>query len=278
MRLKKQNCFYRVATGQLPRLVRSLAQWLLIAIVVVRYPSYFNDLSEYFKRKLIITNLILNSRLFNGIIAALILISVAGFSLETIPTLSDEFTQMLWYLEVFIVIIFTLEYLFRIAVAEKKLKFVFSVYGMIDLLAILPFYLAFAIDLRALRLLRLFRLARLLKLVRYTQALNRFIAAFHDAKEELVITVCASAVLIFLAAVGIYHFENPAQPEVFKSIFDCLWWAVATSTTVGYGEVYPITVGGKIFTTVFLFFSIGLVAIPTGIFSSSLLALKKKDK
>lgn len=220
----------------------------------------------------------LQARWFNAIITLLILLSVIGFSLETIPTLSPELKEALHVMEVVIVVVFTLEYVMRIVSAPRKLAFVFSFYGIIDLLAILPFYLAFAVDLRSLRLLRLFRIIRLMKLARYTAALDRFAKAFDQSKEELFIVIVSSITLIFLAAVGIFHFEHAAQPDVFRSIFDCLWWAVSSSTTVGYGEIYPITIGGKLLTTVFLFLSIGLVAVPTGIFSSALLSVRRNEE
>lgn len=223
------------------------------------------------------SNSILDTRWFNIIITILILLSVIGFSLETIPSLSPDFKEVLKYLEVAVVGIFTVEYFYRLSTSKNKWAFIFSFYGLVDLFAILPFYLAFAVDLRSIRLFRLFRIIRLLKLTRYTSALRRFSLAFNNAKEELFIVIIASAMLIFLAAVGIYHFEHVAQPDVFRSIFDCLWWAVTSITTVGYGEIYPITAGGKIFTTLFLFLSIGLVTVPTGIFSSALLSIKQKE-
>jgi voltage-gated potassium channel len=98
------------------------------------------------------------------------------------------------------------------------------------------------------------------------------------AKEELAIFTFASVLMIYLAAVGIYHFEHAAQPEVFKSIFDCLWWAVATLTTVGYGDVFPITLGGRLFTFFVLMIGLGLVAVPTGIVASSLAIVRKDDQ
>ena len=96
------------------------------------------------------------------------------------------------------------------------------------------------------------------------------------AKEELVIFTIASFVLLFLAAVGIYHFENEAQPEVFRSIFDALWWAVATLTTVGYGDIYPITGGGRLFTFGILMVGLGMIAVPTGIIASSLSDVRRQ--
>lgn len=209
-------------------------------------------------------------------ITVLIIYSVICYSIETLPNLSVLTIDFLYYSEIIVVSIFTIEYLYRIYSAPNRLKFVFSFYGLIDLMAILPFYLATAIDLRTLRLMRLLRLARLLKLARYNKAILRFSKAISLAKEELVIFTLASLVLLYLAAVGIYHFEHNAQPEVFRSIFDSLWWAVVTLTTVGYGDIYPITIGGRIFTFVILMVGLGLVAVPTGIVASALSVIRSK--
>lgn len=215
---------------------------------------------------------------FAWFIMALILYSVFCFSLETLPDIDESTKIFLKYSEVFIVIIFTIEYLIRLCLSEKRLKFVFSFYGLIDLLAILPFYLAFAVDLRTLRLIRIVRFARILKLVRYSSALKRFSQAIYLVKEELIIFTLISFVLLYLSAVGIYHFEHPVQPDVFRSIFDALWWAVATLTTVGYGDIYPVTNGGRFFTFIVLMVGLGLVAVPTGIIASALSAVRRKEE
>ncbi len=139
--------------------------------------------------------------------------------------------------EKFIIIIFTLEYLLRIYVADRKFGYALSFYGLIDLMAIIPFYISLGVDLRSLRIFRMLRLFRLMKLFRYNKAIQRFSRAFVDAKEEVVLFSVVTSMLLYLSAVGIYYFENEAQPEAFKSIFHSLWWAVATLTTVGYGDV-----------------------------------------
>ncbi len=190
--------------------------------------------------------------------------------METIPDLKPQTRSILRVIETFCVIIFTLEYLLRIYVANHKLKFVFSFFGIIDFLAILPFYLSFGVDLRSLRALRFLRLFRIFKLVRYNRAITQFTTAIKSAKEQILLFIFITLILIYFAAVGIYYFENQAQPEYFSSIFDSLWWAIITLTTVGYGDVYPITIGGKMFTFFILMIGLGIVAIPTGIISSAL--------
>jgi voltage-gated potassium channel len=210
------------------------------------------------------------SKRFAYFIQFLIVFSVITFSIETLPDLKPQTRLILNVIEAFCVIIFTFEYLARIYVADSKPKFIFSFFGIVDFLAILPFYLSFGIDLRSLRLLRMFRLFRLFKLVRYNKAMRHFANAMILAKEQIILFMIITLMLIYFTAVGIYYFENEAQPEHFSSIFSSLWWSIVTLTTVGYGDVYPITVGGRIFTFFMLLIGLGVVAIPTGIISSSL--------
>lgn len=173
-------------------------------------------------------------------------------------------------IELATVIVFSAEYLLRFSVADSKPGFVFSFFGMIDLLAILPFYLSTGLDMRSLRAVRMLRLIRILKLVRYSDAIQRFHRAFIIVREELVLFIWITLILLYLTAVGIYYFENKAQPEVFSSIFHSLWWAIATLTTVGYGDAYPVTAGGKTFTALVLIIGLGIVAVPAGLLASAL--------
>lgn len=203
-------------------------------------------------------------------IQTMILLSLISFSIETLPSITDQTRHFLYDFEVFSVGVFTLEYLTRIFYAENKVKFIFSFFGIVDLLAILPFYLTTGLDLRSLRSFRFLRVVRILKLARYSAAIRRFHRAFIIAKEELALFLCSTLIVLYLAGVGIYYFEYPAQPDAFCSIFHSLWWAVATLTTVGYGDIYPITVGGKIFTFFILIIGLGVVSIPAGMIASAL--------
>jgi voltage-gated potassium channel len=207
---------------------------------------------------------------FDLFIQSLIVLSLISFSIETLPNLSQTIKKVLGISEVIIVGIFTIEYLLRLIFADSKIRFVFSFSGLIDLFAILPFYIARGVDLRSLRVFRLFRLIRIFKIFRYGKAIARLKDAFLTVKEELVLFLFATVFLLFISSVGIYYFENPTQPEVFKSVFHCLWWAVATLTTVGYGDIYPVTVGGKIFTFFMLMIGLGIIAVPTGLIASAL--------
>ncbi len=209
-------------------------------------------------------------RWFNLSIQALIVLSLVCFCVETLPDLSPRTQQALYIVEVITVLIFSVEYLLRLFVADNKLRFVFSFYGLIDFAAIFPFYVSTGIDLRSIRVFRMLRLFRMFKLLRYGTAVQRFRDAFLDIKEELVVFLTATVLAVYVSSVGIYYFECEAQPEHFGSVFHCMWWAVVTLTTVGYGDVYPVTVGGKIFTSIILFIGLGLIAVPSGLFASTL--------
>ena len=217
-------------------------------------------------------------RIFDFFIQSLIILSLISFTIETIPNLSSSIILWLDIIEYFTVIVFSIEYLFRLFISDNKLRFIFSFYGLIDLTAILPFYISRTIDLRSIRIFRLFRLFRAFKLLRYNKALKRFRQAFLMIKEEMIIFLTATVFMLFFSSVGIYYFENSAQPDKFSSIFDCMWWSVATLTTVGYGDVFPITVGGKIFTFFILIIGLGIIAVPTGLIASSLTKCIEEEK
>ncbi|QUV80878.1 ion transporter [Chloracidobacterium sp. D] len=210
-------------------------------------------------------------------IQAVILLSLVDFALETLPSLSPTQRRLLEWFEVFSVAVFTVEYVVRAVGSRPPVKYLLSFYGIVDLVAILPFYLGLVVDLRSLRALRFLRLLRILKLTHYSQAWRRFHRALIISREELILFAATALILIYLAAVGIYYFEHEAQPEVFASMFDGLWWAVATLTTVGYGDSYPITAGGRFFTFVILVIGLGIVALPSGIVASALAKARAEE-
>ena len=215
---------------------------------------------------------------FGYFIQFLIIISILNFSIQTLPNLKNDFLVILNVIELYSIIIFTIEYLLRLFTSPKPFKFIFSFLGLIDLIAILPFYISLGVDLKSLRAVRLFRLLRLLKFLRYHDTLTNLKQSFEGVKRELFLFSFATLLLIYFSSVGIYFFGNEAQPDAFSSIFEAMWWSVATLTTVGYGDIYPITVGGKIFSTFIVFIGLGLVVIPTGIVGSPLTKALMKSK
>ena len=143
----------------------------------------------------------------------------------------------------------------------------------------MPFYFNGFLDLRFLRAFRILRIFRVVRLIKYNDALKRFRKAFTIVKEEIMLFLIITIVLIFITSAGIYYFENEAQPEVFKSVFHSAWWSIVTLTTVGYGDVYPITLGGRIFTFFVLMIGVGLVTIPAGLVATALLkAIDNEEK
>ncbi len=207
---------------------------------------------------------------FDLVTQAVIALSLILFTLETVPELAS-YAPFFELAEAVIIIFFTVEYVLRFAAAGSKRAYIFSFYGIIDLLSILPFFLTLGVvDLRFVRIFRLFRLLRLFKLTRYTHALNRLKRAVDDIKEELILYVVFTLLLIYLSSIGIYYFENQAQPEKFRSVIDSMWWAIATLTTVGYGDIFPITAGGKLFTFFLLLIGLGFVSVPSALLAAAL--------
>ncbi|WP_145116173.1 ion transporter [Botrimarina mediterranea] len=211
-----------------------------------------------------------SGRLFTTVVQGLIVVSMITFAIETLPTLSPSWRHALEVFEAVTVTVFAMEYLLRLFVASRPIKYATSFFGVIDFLAIAPALLGIAFDGRTIRALRLVRLLRLFKLARYNAAVRRLHLALKIAWEELVLFLAVALILFFVAAAGIYQFEHEAQPEAFASIFHSLWWAVVTLTTVGYGDVYPITVGGRVFTFFVLLVGLGVVAAPTAMVASAL--------
>lgn len=208
-------------------------------------------------------------------------------SLNVVSVIADTFKlpERIVYafsvFETFSVIAFSIEYVLRLFTASLNgsydsssikpyLKYFFSPMALIDLLSILPFYLPFfiALDLRVLRALKLIKLLRILKFNRYTDALSTIFNVLKNKKEQLISSFLIIFLLMVMASVLMFSVENEAQPEVFKNAFSALWWAIATVTTVGYGDIYPVTVVGKLLSAVIAFLGVGLVAVPTGIISA----------
>ncbi len=200
----------------------------------------------------------------------LILLSAVAIAVETVPGLPGWAYRWLWRFEVLVLTVFVAEYLLRLACSPRPLRYAFSLWGMIDLLACLPALGLVNPEWQAARTLRLIRVIRLFKLFRTSSAARRLLRAFMAVRQELAVFIVLAALMIYVSAVGIYLFEHEAQPEVFSSIPVSFWWAVVSFTTVGYGDMYPITTGGRLFTTFVLFIGLGIVAVPTAIITAAL--------
>jgi voltage-gated potassium channel len=213
---------------------------------------------------------------------AIILLSTVAMGVETLPDLPRWAVDGLFAFELFVVAVFTIEYVLRLLTTPNPLGYARSFFGIVDILAIAPFYIALVlagahVDLRAIRVLRLLRLLRLFKLARYTAALDRFGVAWRAVKDEVMVFGVTALVVLYVCALVIYQCEHGAQPDKFRSVFDAMWWAAVTLTTVGYGDIYPITPLGRLFTVFMLFVALGIIAVPTGLVASALVAIRHRE-
>lgn len=219
------------------------------------------------------------SRIFHVLLIILILSNVVAVVLESHKPTGESYAFYFHWFEAVSVLIFTVEYLGRIWICVEeqrnkgvsafraRVKYLFSPMGMIDLLAIAPFYLSMfvSIDLRYFRLLRMLRL---LKLAHYFKGLDVFLTVLAREFATIASAVFTVVVFVIMSASLMYALERQAQPELFSSIPDALWWAVVTMTTVGYGDVTPVTAGGRLLATLIMLLGVGLVALPAGMLAA----------
>lgn len=231
------------------------------------------------------------SIVFDWTITSLILLSVASVFIVTLD-LSTAVRRTLIGFEAVVSVVFTIEYALRIWTAPEldsernpwcaRYHYVISGMAIIDLLAILPFWLPMFLpeSMLGMRVFRLVRLLRIFKLNRYFDALAMVGCVVREKRRELVGSMLFVMVLMLVSSLLVYAAEHDAQPEAFRTAFSGLWWAVATLTTVGYGDIYPVTPVGRILGAVIAILGIGMVAIPTGILSSGFLEYisKKREK
>lgn len=224
-------------------------------------------------------------------ITLIIVVNIAVLVIDTVPDIPFYYKQQFFLLEVFTVIFFTVEYLLRIWIApvteeysrfrRPRLSFMLSFYGIVDLLAILPFYLNYLFGLNYYYLM-VFRLFRIFKLFRYFTALQLLGRVFKAKFQELMFALFFIVIMLIFVSFLMFYVENKAQPEVFRSIPETMWWGIITLTTVGYGDMHPITPIGKFLGGVIALMGIGLFALPAGIlaggFSSELQKIAEEDK
>lgn len=219
------------------------------------------------------------SRSIDVFLIALILLNVGIVFAHTF-SLPSPLLPFLRTIETLSIFIFSLEYGLRVWTADflypdytpgsARLRYIVSWMALIDLLSILPFYLPMLIpfDLKVLRSIRLLRLFQIFKLTRYTSSLISILRVMQKKSSQLLSSMAVVLILIVISSLLMYNVENPAQPEVFTNAFSGMWWAISTLTTVGYGDIYPITPLGKLIGSVIALLGIVLLAIPTAIISS----------
>lgn len=219
----------------------------------------------------------LPSRLFNGFIMLLILANVVAIVLESVESIYQPHADRFWQFELFSVAVFTIEYLLRLWTCIEqpqyyhpvrgRLRYMISFMALIDLMAILPFFLSIFVGIDT-RFLRVLRLLRVFKLTRHFQSLEILIEVIRMESTVLASAVFVLLVLAVLAAGGIYVAEHDVQPEVFGNIPSSMWWAIVTLTTVGYGDVIPVTLSGKVFAMIITMLGVGMAALPAGIIAA----------
>ena len=215
------------------------------------------------------------SRAFDLFIVAAILANIAVLFLETF----EEMAGYSWFLrtiEMITIVIFGVEYLLRIWTAEylypgkgrrrAVLRFLVSFDGIVDLCTILPFF--FLSGFVALRMLRVVRILHLFRINAYYDSFNVIASVLKEKKNQLISSLFIILVLMLASSLCMYSSEHEVQPEVFKNAFSGIWWSVSTILTVGYGDIYPVTIMGRAMAIVIAFLGVGVVAIPTGIISA----------
>lgn len=216
------------------------------------------------------------SRVFDISILLLILLNVIVAVVDTVPSIALKLGVWLDWFELVSVLVFSIEYGARVwsCVESDDVqtpfwgRVVFALRPMLlmDLAVVLPFYFPFfGLDLRPLRALRLLRILRVAKIGRYFPALRAIHRVVESKREELVITTMLLLLLLVFSSSVLFYAENDAQPEAFSSIPATMWWAIATLTTVGYGDIYPVTTMGKLLASVIAVAGVGLFALPTAI-------------
>lgn len=224
------------------------------------------------------------------IIITLIILNVIAVMLETVQPIYEDYQSFFHVFDTFSIVVFSVEYLLRVWSCNidpryshsiwGRLRYVFTLGALIDLLAILPFYIHIIVglDLRVLRVLRLLRLLRVFHLTAYMKAAQLIVNIFKAKRNELLLSLVLIFFLLIISSCLIYFVEHPAQPEHFSSIPRTLWWSIVTLTTVGYGDMIPITIQGKILTGFILLSGVALFALPAGIITAGFLEESRKAK
>ena len=222
------------------------------------------------------------SFIVNSVIYMLIFISIINLMLSSVQEIQSEYGSIITLVRNIIMPIFVLEYLVRLYASGSlskyrgfmgKLRYIITPYAIIDLVSILPYILLStgfnSSFIRSLRLLRIFRLFRVKKYANFAQIMKDIVS---NIKEELLVLLFYTFILLIILSFAIFEVEHDAQPDIFTNIFQTMWWAVATLTTVGYGDMYPITAWGKIITSIISIIGIAFVAIPGGMFASEFMS------
>lgn len=232
-------------------------------------------------------------RTFEIILIAIITLNMMAIIISSIPKFYEVYGRFFYEFEIFSAVFFALEYIARVySVVEHpryrhpikgRLRYMVSPLAIVDLLAFLPslifIFLPFTLDLRFLRLFRLTALFRIFKFTRYLRALDIFKRVVLERKEQLLLSFILLLFVLIIISFSMYYVERDVQPEKFSSIPATMWWSVVTLTTVGYGDIVPVTALGKSLAGIFTLAGVGLLALPAGILSAGFYeVLLREDK
>ena len=228
----------------------------------------------------------LSSKFVDYTLIALVVLSIISVILGSVPEIYDVYANELRAFEIFTIIVFSLEYALRIWTAPlkysqnkfPKVKYALSFHGLIDLIAIIPFYISyfgFRVDLRVLRVVRMMRI---LKISHYNSALQDLFNAIYDERKTFISAIYIFLVALLISSSLIYYAENSSQPDDFRSIPNALWWSIVTLTTVGYGDVSPVSLIGKIIGAITAIMGVCTVALLTGIVANAFSAQLSRKK
>ncbi len=213
---------------------------------------------------------------FEIVVSIAVFVSIAIMALETFA-LPESLRETLFVADAALSLVFLAEYLYRIVIAENRRGYVTSFYGIIDLIAIFPILIHAASSVRVIRLLRVLRIIRLLKIKRYSDALDRYRMALMSIAAEATLFTGVAFIFIISFAFLIYEFEHEMQPDKYRNIFDAIYWAVISLTSVGYGDVYPVTNAGRMLTVAMVLTGMGIVAVPTALLTSAMSRVQTPD-
>lgn len=230
-----------------------------------------------------------NGKLFESFIVTLIVLNTLAVVLGSVKPLRDGYGNWFFGFEVASILIFTLEYLARLwtctldpryaGPVKGRIRFMLSPLAIVDLLAFLPFYLPLlGLDLRFMRLFRAFRILRVVKLSRYSDSFQILVAVLKNRKDELILTLTGVLVLMVVTSSLMFYIENAVQPQKFPDIPTAMWWSIITLTTVGYGDVYPVTELGRILAALTAILGSATLAFPAGILGAGFVEELRKRR
>ena len=213
-----------------------------------------------------------------------VIASVALIILRSFDHIADSYGSTLEAAELALGFFFVGEYITRVGLTQRKgrswkefWEYQGGFFGIIDLVSIIPVLLPASATLGMVKSLRLFRLLRVLKLARYSKSLQQLGRVVQAVRAPLLTTLFMTLLIVVITSIFMYQIEHEAQPEAFPDVPSTFWWAIVTLTTVGYGDIYPVTALGKLFSGILSLVGVGIVAIPTGIISAAYMNDMNKD-